>query len=163
VQISIKAALLAAAPIAMTAAALPAAAQQEGPAFIQEWKGPFEGVPPWDKVKVSDLPAAFQVAMDETKAEFEAMLTSSEPITFDNTITATELGGKKVDRLFSIYGVHASNLSNPELRKIQGEWLPNIFSGSSIFMTSAPPLASMQNRRVFWNEPMTIWFRAVLC
>ena len=126
-QISIKAALLAAAPIAMTAAALPASAgHHEGPAFVQKWDGPYEGVPPWDNVKVSDFPAAFQAAMDETKSEFEAMLTSPDPITFENTITVSELGGKKVNRLFAVYGVHASNLSNPELRKIQGEWLPKV-------------------------------------
>ncbi|MEE9432620.1 MAG: M3 family metallopeptidase [Sphingorhabdus sp.] len=124
---TLKIALLTAAPTAMIASAMPAAANHhEEPKFIQEWKGPYEGVPPWDGVKVSDFPAAFQTAMDETRAEFEKMLTSPEPITFENTITATELGGEKINRLFAVYGVHSSNLSNPKLRKIEGEWLPKI-------------------------------------
>lgn len=96
------------------------------PALLQEWTGPYEGVPPWDKVKVAQFPAAFQAAMQASKAEFEAMLTKPEAITFDNTITASELSGEKIGRLFSIWGVHSSNLSNPEVRKIQAEWEPKV-------------------------------------
>lgn len=96
------------------------------PVLLQEWTGPYEGVPPWDKVKVAQFPAAFQAAMNASKAEFEAMLAKPEAITFDNTITASELSGEKIGRLFSIWGVHSSNLSNPEVRKIQAEWEPKV-------------------------------------
>ena len=96
------------------------------PALLQEWTGPYEGVPPWDKVKVAEFPAAFQAAMQASKAEFEAMLAKPEAITFDNTITASELSGEKIGRLFSIWGVHSSNLSNPDVRKIQAEWEPKV-------------------------------------
>ncbi len=96
------------------------------PALLQEWTGPYEGVPPWDKVKVAQFPAAFEAAMQASKAEFEAMLAKPEAITFDNTITASELSGEKIGRLFSIWGVHSSNLSNPEVRKIQAEWEPKV-------------------------------------
>ena len=96
------------------------------PALLQEWMGPYEGVPPWDKVKVAQFPAAFQAAMHASKAEFEAMLAKPEAITFDNTITASELSGEKIGRLFSIWGVHSSNLSNPDVRKIQAEWEPKV-------------------------------------
>ena len=96
------------------------------PVLLQEWTGPYEGVPPWDKVKVTQFPAAFQAAMQASKAEFEAMLAKPEAITFDNTITASELSGEKIGRLFSIWGVHSSNLSNPEVRKIQAEWEPKV-------------------------------------
>ena len=96
------------------------------PALLEEWTGPYEGVPPWDKVKVAQFPAAFQAAMHASKAEFEAMLAKPEAITFDNTITASELSGEKIGRLFSIWGVHSSNLSNPDVRKIQAEWEPKV-------------------------------------
>ena len=94
--------------------------------MLQEWTGPYEGVPPWDQIKVSQFPAAFQAAMNDSKAEFEAMLAKPEPVTFENTITASELSGEKIGRLFSIWGVHSSNLSNPEVRKIQAEWEPKV-------------------------------------
>lgn len=100
--------------------------QMAEPALLNEWTGPYEGVPAWDKVKVSEFPAAFQAAMKASKAEFEAMLEKPEAITFDNTITASELSGEKMGRLFSIWGVHSSNLSSPEVRKIQAEWEPKV-------------------------------------
>jgi len=37
-----------------------------------------------------------------------------------------ELAGNNASELFSIWGVHSSNLSNEEVRKIQGEWLPKV-------------------------------------
>ncbi|HEV7233447.1 MAG TPA: M3 family metallopeptidase [Sphingorhabdus sp.] len=94
------------------------------PALLAEWEGPYEGVPAWDKVVVAEFPAAFQAAMDSAKTEFEAIVTAPGPVTFKNTIEASELSGRKVGRLFSIWGVHSSNLSNPEIRKIQAEWEP---------------------------------------
>ena len=96
------------------------------PALLNEWTGPYEGVPAWDKIKVAEFPAAFQAAMDDSKAEFEAIIEKPEAITFENTITANELSGEKIGRLFSIWGVHSSNLSNPEIRKIQAEWEPKV-------------------------------------
>lgn len=94
--------------------------------LLQEWTGPYEGVPPWDKVKAEDFPAAFQAAMDASKAEFETMLETPGPITFENTMIVNELSGAKIGRLFSVWGVHSSNLSNPEIRKIQSEWEPKV-------------------------------------
>jgi peptidyl-dipeptidase Dcp len=96
------------------------------PIMLQPWTGPYDGVPPWDKVKAAEFPAAFQAAMDVTKAEFEAMLTAPGPVTFENTITANELSGKEINRLYSIWGVYSSNLSNAEIRNIQAEWEPKL-------------------------------------
>ena len=102
------------------------AAKASEPAALKEWTGPYDGVPPWDKVKVAEFPAAFEAAMAASKAEFETMLEAPEAITFENTITANELAGEKIGRLFSIWGVHSSNLSSPEIREIQAEWDPKI-------------------------------------
>ncbi len=94
--------------------------------ILQEWTGPYDGVPPWDEVKVSDFPAAFQATMDKVKAEVDAVRDNPEPATFENFTVPMELVGNDANDLFSIWGVHSSNLSNEEVRKIQGEWLPKI-------------------------------------
>lgn len=93
---------------------------------LQDWTGPYDGVPPWDEVKVSDFPAAFQALMDDGKKEAEAILASTEPATFDNFMVPWELAGSKANEVFALWGVHSSNLSNDEVRKVQGEWLPKI-------------------------------------
>ena len=82
--------------VAMTVAveAKPAAKAEAMPLMLQEWTGPYDGVPPWDKVKPADFPAAFEAAMKQSKAEFEAILNNRAAITFDNTIKATELSGE---------------------------------------------------------------------
>lgn len=94
--------------------------------ILQEWTGPYDGVPPWDEVKVSDFPAAFEQTMKDIKAEFVVVRDNPEPATFENTTVPLELAGNKANELFAIWGVHSSNLSNDDVRKIQGEWLPKI-------------------------------------
>ena len=106
--------------------AKPAAAPATTNVILDPWTGPYDGVPPWDKVKPADFPAAFDLAMKQTKAEFEAILTNPAPVTFDNTIKANELAGRSMNQLFAIWGVHSSNLSNPEIRAIQAEWEPKL-------------------------------------
>lgn len=96
------------------------------PVMLQPWTGPYDGIPPWDKVKAADFPTAFQAGMDATQAEFEAMLTNPDPISFDNTIRANELSGKEIGRLFAIWGVYSSNLSTPEIQAIEAEWQPKL-------------------------------------
>lgn len=121
--------LLASAPLALLGSMSSAPLQAEdaaAPAFVQEWKGPYGGVPPWNEVKPAHFPAAFEAAMADAKGEFEAMLASREPISFDNTISAMELAGDRMSRLFAIFGVHQSNLSTPKLREIEAEWMPKV-------------------------------------
>ena len=112
-------------PVALEAKTVMKAAPKASP-ILDPWKGPYEGVPPWDKVQPADFPAAFDAAMKQTKAEFEAILTNPAPITFDNTIKANELSGEAIGQLFSIWGVHTSNLSNADIRKTQAEWEPKV-------------------------------------
>lgn len=155
--------LLSAAPVALVAMAGPVMAQQPsqkeaaGPAFVEEWPGPYDGVPPWDKVNVDDFPAAFDAAMQEVKSEFEQMLADPAPITFDNTIGVTELSGDKISRLYAIFGVHQSNLSTAKLRKIEAEWLPKI---SAFFNKLALDARYFQRVKFLYDQRSTLGLNA---
>ena len=94
--------------------------------ILQEWTGPYDGVPAWDKIKVSDFPKAFQITMDKVKVEVVAIRDNPAPATFENFTLPMELAGNDASELFAIWGVHSSNLSNEEVREIQGEWLPKV-------------------------------------
>ena len=71
-----------AAPVASAATAVP-----NNP-LLAEWTGPFGGVPAWDKVKPELFPEAFQFAIDEQRAEYQAIAKNPAPPTIDNTIAA---------------------------------------------------------------------------
>lgn len=94
--------------------------------ILQTWTGPYDGVPAWDKVNVADFPIAFQEAMDKVKSQVNAIRDNSATATFENFTLPMELTGKLADEVFSIWGVHSSNLSNEDVRKIQGEWMPKV-------------------------------------
>ncbi|HNL29062.1 MAG TPA: hypothetical protein PKL94_03735, partial [Saprospiraceae bacterium] len=42
-------------------------------ALLQEWTGPYNGVPPFDKVQISDFKPAFEAAMHEKNMEINAI------------------------------------------------------------------------------------------
>ena len=72
----------AAEPVAAAATAVP------DNVLLADWTGSFDGVPPWDKVKPSDFPEAFQFAIDEQRREYQAITNNPEAPTFANTIEA---------------------------------------------------------------------------
>ena len=85
-------------------------------AIAAPWTGPFGGVPAFDKVKVSDFPAAFDLAMKTERAEIDAIANARGAPSFDNTIAALERSGAMMNRVGAIGGVWSSTLSDPELR-----------------------------------------------
>ncbi len=100
--------------------------QEQSNSILQTWKGPYDGVPAWNEVKVADFPTAFQVVMDRVQADINAVRDNPAPATFENFTLPMELAGNAANEVFSIWGVHSSNLSNEEVRKIQGEWMPKV-------------------------------------
>lgn len=94
--------------------------------IMKAWTGPYDGVPAWDDVKVADFPEAFQAMMDKVQGQVDAIRDNPEPATFENFTVPMELIGRDASELFAIWGVHSSNLSNDEVRKIQGEWMPKV-------------------------------------
>ncbi|MUU77524.1 M3 family metallopeptidase [Winogradskyella endarachnes] len=94
--------------------------------LIQEWTGPFEGVPAFDKISVEAIKPAMEEAMKLNLEEIEAIANNTEPATFKNTIVAMESAGKPLDRVFAYYGIMGANVSSPEFRKVQSELAPKL-------------------------------------
>ncbi|MGQ2932321.1 MAG: M3 family metallopeptidase, partial [Sphingopyxis sp.] len=109
------------------APAQPAAtAPADGNPLLAPWTGPFEGVPPWDKLDPELFPDAFTQAMAETKAQVQAVIDNPEPATFENTHVPMMLAGDTADRVFALWGVQSSNKSNDRVEDIDAEWSPKI-------------------------------------
>jgi len=94
--------------------------------LLAEWTGPYGGVPPFDKMDLAALKPALETAMERNLAEIDAIATSTEPPTFENTIVAMEGSGRDLDRVMTFYGLWSGNLSTPEFREIQGEMAPRL-------------------------------------
>ncbi|MCX7549036.1 M3 family metallopeptidase [Xanthomarina sp. F1114] len=94
--------------------------------LTQEWTGPYEGVPAFDKMSVDDIKSAVEEGMIEQLAEIEAIANNPEAPTFENTLAAMESSGKTLKRVFAYYGIMSSNVSSPEFRAVQAELAPKL-------------------------------------
>ena len=94
--------------------------------LLQEWTGPYGGVPAFDQMNVADIKEAMQKGMELSLADTDKIANNTEPATFENTIEAMERSGKELDRVYSYYGILSSNMSTPEFRTIQSELAPEL-------------------------------------
>ncbi|MEN3971748.1 M3 family metallopeptidase [Sphingomicrobium sp. XHP0235] len=116
-----------------TAAAMAAAAADNQAAqavvsnpLLQEWEGPYGGVPQWQDYDVSMFDEAYEVAIADYLAEVESIADNPAAPTFANTIDALELSGEKLGRVQSVFSVYSSNISTPEVQSVDKEWSPKL-------------------------------------
>lgn len=99
--------------------------------LLAPFKGPFQGVPAFDKVTLVGLIPAMEHAMANELAEIKLIANNQDAPTFKNTIVAMERTGADLGRLFKYYGIWAANKSSPEFRQLQQELSPKISAFSS--------------------------------
>lgn len=102
---------------------LAACTPRETNPLLQEWETPY-GVPPFDEIKAEHYVPAFTQAIEEHKAEIEAIVTNPEEATFENTIAAIDLSGKLLNKVSgAFYPVNSAN-TNDELQAVNREVAP---------------------------------------
>jgi peptidyl-dipeptidase Dcp len=94
--------------------------------LTEPWPGPYGGVPPWDKVRAEDFPAAFEAALADERASVARIAADPAPPTFENTVEALEHAGRMRDRVQRVFGVMRLNLSTPEYRALDRDWQPRL-------------------------------------
>ncbi|MCE9572304.1 MAG: M3 family metallopeptidase [Deltaproteobacteria bacterium] len=92
--------------------------------FLGAWTGPYGGVPPWDKLDIAKMPAAFELGLALQAAEITAIAENPAPATFANTLVPLEDSGRHVGRVDVLFSVMQSNLSTPEVQAVDKEWSP---------------------------------------
>lgn len=106
--------------------------------LLQKWEGPYNGVPPFDKVKVEYFKPALEIAMAENRDEIEKLVSNAEKPTFKNTIEEMEKTGSAMKRVLSIYEIWKGNMNTPDLDSIQEKMEPRIAAfRDSIIQNSA--------------------------
>ena len=137
----------AAAILSAPLAAQPAASANP---LLAAWTGPYGGVPPWDKVKVADLAPALEAAMAANRAEVDAIANNPARPTFNNTLVALERAGKTLGRVYTVYGVYTSNLSTPDVQKVEAAMSPRLSAFQDSITQNAKLFARIE---AVYNSP----------
>lgn len=81
---------------------------------------------PFSQIKNEDYIPAFNIAIEKTKAEIDAIVRNPDTPTFDNTIAAMAYSGMELDRISNIFFNLHSSETNDELDKIAQEVAPKL-------------------------------------
>ena len=107
----------------------PAFGQKDNP-LLGEWKTPHQ-TPPFAEIKTEHYRPAVEKGMDEARKNIDAITSSKEKPTFENTILALEKSSALLDKVTSIlFNMNESN-TNGDLQKIVLEISPKLTSFSN--------------------------------
>ncbi len=120
------------------------AATSENP-LLAAWETPY-GVPPFDQIRPAHFLPAIEAAMKEHETEIEAITSSTEEPTFENTILAFDNAGQLLDQTALIFGMLSAAETNAELQQIEGELMR---------------LLSLHSDRIMLNEQLFDRIRTV--
>ncbi|EAR02151.1 M3 family metallopeptidase [Maribacter sp. HTCC2170] len=84
---------------------------------------PFDAAP-FSKIKNEHFKPAFLQAMEDARAEIDAIVNNSSVPTFENTIEALEFTGQQLDRISSVFFNLNSAETNEQIQKIAQEVSP---------------------------------------
>ena len=101
-----------------------------GNVLADPWPGPYQGVPPWDRVSVDLVRDALMKGIDVRRDEIAAIVSNPAPATFDNTILPLEQGGEHLGRAGAIFGVMTANIGSPEWQALNREMSPILSAAS---------------------------------
>lgn len=91
--------------------------------LLTEWDTPY-GVPPFDQIELKHYKPAFEAAMAAHEAEIEAITTSNEEATFENTILKFDDAGRQLEQVSLIFGMLSAADTNDEMQQIEAEVMP---------------------------------------
>ena len=82
--------------------------------------------PQFDAIDESHYLPAFEQGMEQHLAEIDAIVSTQEPVDFDNTIVALENSGQLLDRVSRVFFGMVSANTNDEIRAIQQNLAPRL-------------------------------------
>ncbi|MBA2745137.1 MAG: M3 family metallopeptidase [Flavisolibacter sp.] len=94
--------------------------------LLEPWTGPYNGVPPFDKVRVEHFKPALEAAMASYLHEINAISTNPSKPDFKNTLGALERAGSVYKKIITISGIWGSNMSSPEFQLVEKEMAPKM-------------------------------------
>jgi len=93
--------------------------------LLEKFNQPF-GTIPFKELKTEHFVPAIDTAIDEAKAEIDSIANNPESATFENTILAQELAGKKLGRAANTYFHLFGSESDQDFQALAGEISPKL-------------------------------------
>ena len=91
--------------------------------LLEEWNTPF-GIPPFEKIKIEHFMPAFVEAMNQHKAEIDAIVNNTEEANFENTILAYDNAGALLDKISPVFSHISGTDSNEDVLSLEKELSP---------------------------------------
>ncbi|HUG99416.1 MAG TPA: M3 family metallopeptidase [Gammaproteobacteria bacterium] len=101
-------------------------------------------MPPFDRIKDDHYLPAYEKGMAEELDEIEAIATSTEPPTFENTIVAMERAGAMLDRVHRVFANLNSAHTNPQMQDIQKTVAPQLAAHEDAIFLNGPLFARVE-------------------
>lgn len=118
--------------------------------FYEYWDTPF-GIPPFEKITVSDMREALDEGFRQGLAEVEAIVDQSDEPSFENTIEAFERTGHLLNKVAGVFSNLTSAHTNDELQALQMEVAPRFASHASEIFNNQGLFARV--KAVYDNPP----------
>ncbi len=112
--------------------------------LLAEWDTPF-GVPPFDRIKVSDYEPAFKAAMKEHNEEIEAITGDKADPGFENVILAFDRSGDRLRQISLIFDLLCSANTNPEMQAVEEKMMPLLSEHSDGVMMNEELFAKIKS------------------
>ena len=126
--------------------------------LLEPWAGAYE-LPDFMAIGTDHFPSAFDRAIAEAEAEFDAIADCTEPVSFANTVEALECHGRLLRRIGAVFFNRAGGDTDPEIQAIERDIAPRlsqlhvrrmtnakVFSRLEMLMASADDLEPEQAR-----------------
>lgn len=97
----------------------------QGNPLVEAWTTQHQ-VPPFEDIKLEHFKPAFTHAMDVHNKEIEAIISTTEPANFENTIAALDNAGALLSRVSSVFFNLTSSNTNDEMQKLSQELAPSL-------------------------------------
>jgi peptidyl-dipeptidase Dcp len=112
--------------------------------FFSAYDTPY-GIPPFELIETDHFMPAFEAALEENKAEIEAIVNQKAEPTFVNTIEAFERSGKMLDKVSSVFYNLNSSLTSDTMQAIARELSPMMSKHSDDIMLNPELFARIKS------------------
>jgi peptidyl-dipeptidase Dcp len=112
--------------------------------FFTDWKTPYE-TPPFDQIKEDHYMPAFEKGMQQHQQEIEAIVSSTETTTFENTIVALDNSGLLLSKVSNVFFNMTSANTNDSLQSIAKRLAPMLSKHQDDILLNARLFQKIKN------------------